>query len=154
MRPFDVSADQIKHLHVTVHVPEHAVAGLYTGRIEIESPGAGSLALPLTVRVLPFDLVACPIDYGLYYQGRLGIHGFPQSDREEPETFRRHYGVRLWQAGYDVEMTYAYQHGFGHAWNDFDYRGRTDYKGEDQGNTKKRSFARHHVAALPSELAE
>ena len=300
LRPFDVSADQVKHLHVTVHVPEHAATGIYTGRIEVESPGAGSLALPLTVRVLPFDLAPTPIDYGLYYQGRLregrprmqvwshfkterqyraemvnllvhgivcptepidrfewfvrnmriresvgmpkghiyslgqrfdkdvieagggdmdafkqkvrpfvewarnngyksfhvygldeddhllpkerpwmraaheagakvfvaveddaaflqlagglldlpimsgpvnprvaarthtqgnrlGIYGFPQADREEPEKFRRHYGVRLWQAGYDVEMTYAYQHGFGHAWNDFDYRGRTDY---------------------------
>ena len=35
--------------------------------------------------------------------------------------------MRLWQAGYDAAMTYAYQHGFGHAWNDFDYNGRMDY---------------------------
>lgn len=51
---------------------------------------------------------------------RLGIDAFPQANWETPETFRRHYGIRLWQAGYDVEMTYAYQHGFGHIWNDFD----------------------------------
>ena len=53
---------------------------------------------------------------------RLGIYAYPQSNWEKPEIYRRNYGVHLWQAGYDVEMTYAYQHSFGHAWNDFDAR--------------------------------
>lgn len=301
LQPFDVTADQVKHLHLTVHVPDDATAGTYTGSIRVEAPGTGSLSLPLTVRVLPFDLAPPPIDYGLYYQGRLrgdtpavavwshfktarqyraemanllahgivsptepidrfewfvrnmrireavgmpkghiyslgqrfdrhdgveqedsdvrplqesvkpfvawarengyksfyvygvdeedpllpkerrwmramhavgakvfvavednaaflhladglldlpimsgtanprvaaathaqgnrlGIYGWPQADRIEPAKFRRRYGVRLWQAGYDAAMTYAYQHGFGHAWNDFDYNGRMDY---------------------------
>lgn len=301
LQPFDVTAEQVKHLHVTVHVPANATAGTYTGSIHLDAPGAGSLSLPLAVEVLPFDLAAAPIDYALYYQGRLrddtpavavwshfkterqyraemenllahgivsptepidrfewfvrnmgiresvgmpkghiyslgqrfdrhdgveqensdvrplqesvkpfvawarengyksfyvygldeddhllpkeqrwmramhavgakvfvaveddaaflhladglldlpimsglanpriaasthaqgnrqGIYGWPQADREEPEKFRRRYGVRLWQAGYDVAMTYAYQHGFGHAWNDFDFGGRMDY---------------------------
>ena len=44
----------------------------------------------------------------------------PQVGVEEPETYRRNFGILLWKAGYDGAMDYAYQHGFGHVWNDFD----------------------------------
>ncbi|MFW5867093.1 MAG: hypothetical protein ACOCX2_04710, partial [Armatimonadota bacterium] len=47
-------------------------------------------------------------------------YAFPQVGPEEPETFRRNYGLVLWQANFDGAMDYAYQHGFGHVWNDFD----------------------------------
>jgi hypothetical protein len=47
-------------------------------------------------------------------------YAYPQVGVEEPETYRRHYGLELWQAGFDGAMDYAYQHGFGHVWNDFD----------------------------------
>ncbi|MBM3501138.1 MAG: hypothetical protein FJX74_21000 [Armatimonadetes bacterium] len=44
----------------------------------------------------------------------------PQVGCEEPETYRRNFGLVLWQAGFDGAMDYAYQHGFNHVWNDFD----------------------------------
>jgi hypothetical protein len=44
----------------------------------------------------------------------------PQVGVEEPETYRRNFGLVLWKAGFDGAMDYAYQHGFGHVWNDFD----------------------------------
>ena len=46
----------------------------------------------------------------------------PQCGIEEPETYRRNYGLLLWKAGYDGAMDYAYQHGSGGPlmWNDFD----------------------------------
>ena len=47
-------------------------------------------------------------------------YAFPQVGPEEPETFRRNFGLVLWQANFDGAMDYAYQHGFGHVWNDFD----------------------------------
>jgi hypothetical protein len=47
-------------------------------------------------------------------------YAYPQVGNEEPETYRRHYGLELWKAGFDGAMDYAYQHGFGHVWNDFD----------------------------------
>jgi len=54
----------------------------------------------------------------------VGSHAFcyayPQVGNEEPETYRRHFGLELWKAGFDGAMDYAYQHGFGHVWNDFD----------------------------------
>ncbi|MEA3400900.1 MAG: hypothetical protein U9R79_06580 [Armatimonadota bacterium] len=47
-------------------------------------------------------------------------YAFPQVGPEEPETFRRNFGLTLWKANFDGAMDYAYQHGFGHVWNDFD----------------------------------
>lgn len=51
---------------------------------------------------------------------RVFTYAYPQVGPEEPETFRRNFGLVLWQAGFDGAMDYAYQHGFGHVWNDFD----------------------------------
>lgn len=48
-------------------------------------------------------------------------YGNPQVGVEEPETYRRNFGLLLWKAGYDGAMDYAYQHSFGHIWNDFDH---------------------------------
>jgi len=45
----------------------------------------------------------------------------PQVGVEEPETYRRNYGLLLWKAGFDGAMDYAYQDSFGHIWNDFDH---------------------------------
>jgi len=48
-------------------------------------------------------------------------YAYPQVGNEEPETYRRNFGLLLWKAGFDGAMDYAYQHGFGHIWNDFDH---------------------------------
>jgi len=47
-------------------------------------------------------------------------YAYPQVGNEEPETYRRNFGLVLWKSGFDGAMDYAYQHGFGHIWNDFD----------------------------------
>ena len=49
----------------------------------------------------------------------------PQVGNEEPERYRRNYGLLLWQQDYDGAMDYAYQDSCGSIWNDFD---RTDYR--------------------------
>lgn len=51
----------------------------------------------------------------------------PQVGIENPLVYRRNYGLRLWQAGYDGAMDYAYQHGFGFVWNDFDHEEFRDH---------------------------
>ncbi len=49
------------------------------------------------------------------------VYGTPQGGREEPETYRRSYGLELWQRGYDGCTTWAYQWAFGKSmWDDFD----------------------------------
>ena len=45
----------------------------------------------------------------------------PQGGDEEPNKYRKQYGISLWASGYDGAMPYAYQHGMGDAWNDFDH---------------------------------
>jgi len=61
----------------------------------------------------------------------VGSHAFcyayPQVGNEEPETYRRHFGLVLWKAGFDGAMDYAYQHAFGHIWNDFDHQTYRDH---------------------------
>jgi len=52
---------------------------------------------------------------------RIFCYANPQVGIEEPETYRRNFGLLLWKAGYDGAMDYAYQHAFGHIWNDFDH---------------------------------
>ncbi len=54
-------------------------------------------------------------------------YAYPQVGNEEPETYRRNFGLVLWKAGYDGAMDYAYQHGFGHVWNDFDHKTYRDH---------------------------
>ncbi len=57
----------------------------------------------------------------------------PQCGCEQPERYRRNYGLLLWKSGFDGAMDFAYQWEFGHIWNDFD-------------NTKYRD----HVMAYPT----
>ena len=52
----------------------------------------------------------------------------PQAGVEEPNTYRRNYGLSLWCAGYDGAMLYAYQDQFGpNIWNDFDDKTYRDH---------------------------
>ncbi|MGD0229332.1 MAG: hypothetical protein ABSC19_03100 [Syntrophorhabdales bacterium] len=49
------------------------------------------------------------------------LYGNPQVGIEDPDVYRRNYGIALACSGYDGEMDYAYQHAFGGSiWNDFD----------------------------------
>ncbi len=51
----------------------------------------------------------------------------PQVGVEEPETYRRNYGLGLWKAGYDGAMNYAYQHNFGDIYVDDDHETFRDH---------------------------
>ncbi|MGE5353384.1 MAG: hypothetical protein ACM3P0_14975, partial [Acidobacteriota bacterium] len=44
----------------------------------------------------------------------------PQVGQENPELYRRNFGLSLWKAGYDGAMNYAYQKFYNSEWNDFD----------------------------------
>lgn len=50
---------------------------------------------------------------------RIYMYNNPQFGQPNPETYRRNYGLALWQAGYNGAMGYAYQHNqVHHMWND------------------------------------
>ncbi len=52
---------------------------------------------------------------------KIGAYANPQAGLEKPDTYRRNYGLLIWQNDYDVVMDWAYQGGHNHIWNDFDH---------------------------------
>ncbi len=52
---------------------------------------------------------------------RIFCYGNPQGGLELPETYRRNYGLLLWQARYDGAMNFAHWWPFGDPWDDFDH---------------------------------
>ena len=47
-------------------------------------------------------------------------YGDPQVGVENPEVYRRNYGIAMYQKGFDGAFDYAYQKEYGIYWNDFD----------------------------------
>ena len=58
---------------------------------------------------------------------RIYAYANPQCGLELPETYRRNFGLLLWQAGYDGAMNFAYYWPFGSVWNDFDHASYKDH---------------------------
>ena len=61
------------------------------------------------------------------YGHKIFSYANPQVGVENPEVYRKNYGFALWDAGYDGAMDYAYQHGYGQIWNDFDNKRNRDH---------------------------
>jgi hypothetical protein len=59
--------------------------------------------------------------------GQVFCYGNPQVGVEQPETYRRNFGLVVWKAGYDGAMDYAYQHSYSNIWNDFDNKRYRDH---------------------------
>jgi hypothetical protein len=59
----------------------------------------------------------------------------PQVGVENPELYRKNFGVALWNAGYDGTMDFDYHFAFGNVWNDYD---------------QQASHYRDHVFAYPT----
>jgi hypothetical protein len=55
------------------------------------------------------------------------IYANPQVGVEDPEVYRRNYGIALACSGYDGEMNFAYQFAFHNIWNDFDDKAFRDH---------------------------
>ncbi|MFA6815037.1 MAG: LamG domain-containing protein [Lentisphaeria bacterium] len=47
-------------------------------------------------------------------------YAYPQAGNENPEIFRRNFGLITYKANYDGSATFCYYMAFGHPWNDFD----------------------------------
>jgi hypothetical protein len=58
--------------------------------------------------------------------GKIFSYGNPQSGPEQPETYRRNYGLALWKAGYDGAMDWIYQSNCGRIYDDFDHSNYRD----------------------------
>ena len=68
--PFSMSANHNKQLWITLHVPDGTQSGKYSGTITISADAIGTISVvPITIEVLPFNLDASRLTYGLYYHG-------------------------------------------------------------------------------------
>ena len=76
LQPLSISANKTKQFWVTVHVPDAAVSGNYTGTLTVSLTNASSVAenqtLSFQVTVLPFQLAAPMLDYSVYDMTVLG----------------------------------------------------------------------------------
>ena len=52
---------------------------------------------------------------------RIASYMNPAGGQELPLSWRRNYGLMLWQYDYDASMPYVWQHGYADAWNDFSH---------------------------------
>jgi len=52
---------------------------------------------------------------------KLYSYANPQVGLEKPETYRKNYGLYLWQRDFDGGMDFAYHYGPGNLWNDWDW---------------------------------
>lgn len=76
--------------------------------------------------MLNFAVIQGPLDpeqARLYHSKgqRILSYSNPQAGEENPEIYRRNFGLALWKAGYDGAMEYAYQKNYNSTWNDFDH---------------------------------
>jgi PKD repeat protein len=82
LQPFSLAANENKQLWVTVHVPANTPAGDYKGNITITAASETPVIMPFTVMVLPFDLETAPLEYSLYYRGRIPATSQPGINSE------------------------------------------------------------------------
>lgn len=84
--PVDISSGEVRQYWLTLRVPPHAAAGVYSGEVRMVEGSAVRAAVPLRVTVLPFELPmprtrhdpARPFISSIYYRGRLNLADFPE----------------------------------------------------------------------------
>jgi hypothetical protein len=69
---------------------------------------------------------------------KIWCYANPQAGMENPEIYRRNFGLVLWKNDYDGAATWAYQSNSGNCWSDFDTSGR--------GLPKDRATHEYHMA--------
>ena len=108
--PPRIKADHVRHLVLTVEVPEDAVPGLYQGRLILRSGDRALSTLPVELTVADVHLITPEKRVGCYYRGH---RTSDDQVRIELEDIREHGGsVLVWHAGLwytkdaDGEITY------------------------------------------------
>jgi len=80
-----------------------------------------SMADILDLAIVSYDVDKSIADEYHKYQHKVGSYANPQAGKIAPNTYRKNYGLYLWQNGYDFASTWAYQGHDGTSWNVFDY---------------------------------
>lgn len=105
------------------------VAGYRKGAHQVHGKGGGNFELMGDIQ----DVLVCAgypskeeADRWHSVGHKILCYGNPQTGIEDPEIYRRNFGLLLWQQDYDGAMDHAYQVSYRHTWNDFDDSGFRD----------------------------
>lgn len=83
LQPFTVKKGENKQVWITAHVPKEQKPGIYTGALNVYVNGQSCGGLNLRLEVLPFRLVESPIEYGIYYRGKISGKAPPIGSEEK-----------------------------------------------------------------------
>lgn len=71
LQPVNIAANGGIQYWITVHIPDEAAAGTYTGTISLDAGSECLEVISLSLVVLPFELSAYPLINNVYYDGQL-----------------------------------------------------------------------------------
>ena len=71
LQPVSIASNTLKQFWLTVHIPEDAAAGRYTGHVRLSAFGIKSVTVPIEVTVHPFDLAQPDMIYSIYHPSKL-----------------------------------------------------------------------------------
>ncbi len=101
LQPCTIPAGSNKQIWLTVHVPDDTPPGTYRGTVTVSFANAEELAVPLTLRVYPFELADTYLDYAIYHRGRI------TDDLSPPPLYSKAKSPRQ----YELELRDIKQHG-------------------------------------------
>ncbi len=89
LMPFDLQVGTNMQVWMTVHVPQDAAPGHYTGSMTVTAGDAES-KVAVHLEVLPFDLAPSVLEYAVYYRGKLTSDPVESvgSEWKTPEQYR------------------------------------------------------------------
>ena len=115
LQPVTIPAMTLKQFWLTLHIPEDAAAGRYSGSLRLSAQNITPVDVPIEVTVHTFELAQPKMIYSIYYPGKLNsdtpngtIAAHYKSEEQMRAELRDMYahGVRypnLWQA-YSKEL--------------------------------------------------
>ena len=85
LRPLDavtlqavtIPAETLKQFWLTLHIPDDAAAGTYSGLLRLSAEGIAPVAVPIEVTVHAFELAQPKVIYSIYYPGKLDSKNQP-----------------------------------------------------------------------------
>ncbi|MFH1922611.1 MAG: hypothetical protein ABIP48_22335, partial [Planctomycetota bacterium] len=86
LQPFNIPAQSLKQVWVTVRVPPGTPPGRYQGAIHVRPRGQPETAVAVQLRVLPFELEPTTLVQSIYYRAKLGANRHPHTVNSEFKT--------------------------------------------------------------------
>lgn len=98
LQPICIPAFESRQCWMTIHVPQNATPGHYTGTLRVADRQGEIAAVPVRLRVPAWDLAPSPMIHGLYFGHRL-----PKLETVEEEN--------AWFTMFEAEVRHQLEHG-------------------------------------------